>query len=416
MADSLHQAVEFRVSALRYLAVRALAPRWSGASLGRLGMLRPVLRPEPSIRHPDWVRVRPLLSGICGSDLTLVTAQDSPSLEPTCSSVFVPGHEVVGVVDAVGAAVTDLQPGTRVVMDAVLHCAIRGISPVCAACQAKRFSLCENILDGCVAPGLFAGYNSDLGGSWGELFLAHRSMLFAVPDSIADEDAVLLEPFCSALHPVLSHPPAPRARAVVFGCGTLGLLTIAALRATGFRGRILAVAKHAFQADLARRWGADEIVAPTSRLLRDIADRTEAKYLKGTLGPALLLGGPEIVYDCVGNSWSMQQALQMTRGGGKVVLIGIASKLSVDSSSLWFKELGLFGSCGSGGEVPGKPGRRVMDEAISLAAAGTIRLCELITHTFPIADYRGRPLARRPSTKRRSGALKVAFDFRQARK
>jgi L-iditol 2-dehydrogenase len=293
----------------------------------------------------------------------------------------------------------------------VLHCAIRGIDPVCHQCQAKRFSLCENIVDGCVAPGLFAGYNADLGGAWGEAFLAHRSMLFPIPDAVADEDAVLLEPFCSALHPVLKNPPPPGGRAVVFGCGTLGLMTIAALRASGFDGRILAIAKYDFQAAVARRWGADEIVSPTSGLLRDVADRMAARYLKGSLGPALLLGGPEIVYDCVGNSWSVQQSLQMTRGGGKVVLIGIAADLAVDSSCLWIKEVALLGSCGSGGEVPGQPGRRTMDQAIEYAAAGTIRLRQLLTHTFPLAEYRSA--LQTALGKRRSRALKVAFDFRR---
>ena len=153
------------------------------------------------------------------------------------------------------------------------------------------------------------------------------------------------------------------------------------------------------------------IVICCRRLLRDVADRTAARYLKGTMGPALLLAGPEIVYDSVGNSWSVQQSLQMARGGGKVVLIGIAADLAVDSSCLWFKEVALLGSCGSGGEVPGKPGRRTMDEAISYAAAGTIRLHDLLTHTFPLTEY--RTALRTALSKRRSRALKVAFDFRR---
>src|SRR5262249_16106030 len=152
------------------------------------------------------------------------------------------------------------------------------------------------------------------------------------------------------------------------------LLTVAALRATGFTGRILAVAKYDYQAAVARRFGADEIVAPSKSLLRDVADRTNAKFLKRLLGPAILLGGPETVYDWVGNSWSVQQSLQSVRGGGQVVLIGIAADLAVDSSCLWLKEVAVHGSCGSGGEVPGEPGRRTMDRAISLAAAGTVRL------------------------------------------
>jgi threonine dehydrogenase-like Zn-dependent dehydrogenase len=371
-------------------------------------MLRAVRRPLPEPGRAEWVRLRSRLSGICGSDLSLITASDSPSLEPTVSTPFVPGHESVAVVEDAGAA--NLKPGARVVMDAVLHCAIRGISPVCRSCAAGRFSLCENFLDGCVSPGLFAGYNRDLGGAWGERFFAHRDMLFEVPANVSDEEAVLLEPFCSALHPVISRPPRPGDRVVVLGCGTLGLLTIAALRATGFAGTVIAAAKYDFQAEIAKSFGANTVIPPGRAMLKQVAESTGARYLQGTLGPPMLLGGPETVYDCVGSSSTVQTALQAARAGGRAVIIGISAQLKIDPSCLWFKEVELTGSCGSGGEVPGRPGVRTMQYAIELAAAGKVKLGGLITHTFRAENYKAALKAALGKSRRRS--LKVVFDFR----
>jgi threonine dehydrogenase-like Zn-dependent dehydrogenase len=398
----LHTAVEYRLSVPKYLALRAVTGWWRGAAAGRLGMLRTAERTGPEIRRPMWVRLKPRLAGICGSDLNLVLCRESPSLEPLASPRFVPGHEAVAEVDAVGEGVADLRPGDRVVMDAVLSCAVREIDPPCRMCGAGRLSLCENIVTGCraVAAGLFGGYNADLGGAWAGRFVAHRAMLHKVPDAVPDHEAVLLEPFCSALHPVLANPPAEGDRVVVLGSGTLGLMTVAALRATGFAGTVLAVAKYPAQAELARRLGATDVLRPGAGLPKAVAEATGASLFRGTLGPPTLLGGPEVVYDSVGSSATVQDALQMVRGGGRVVVVGISPSMSVDSSCLWLKEVRLIGSCGSGGST--------MPRALDLAASGKLRLRDLITHRFPLSDWRSA--LRSALAKGRSGAIKVVFD------
>src|SRR5436309_14720146 len=126
-------ALEYRRSPARYLTGRAAsATPWGGRFAATLASnvapLRLVSRAEPERPGDGWVRLRPLLSGICGSDLGMLTGRSSPYLTPVVSTPFVPGHEVVAeVLDG------NLPKGTRVVVDPVLSCIPRGVSP-CRRC------------------------------------------------------------------------------------------------------------------------------------------------------------------------------------------------------------------------------------------------------------------------------------------
>ena len=112
------KALQFERNVPRYAAARvagAVVPG-KGAAWGPL-RLRDV--DVPDLPADGWQRVRPRLSGICGSDLATVDGRSSRYFEPIVSFPFVPGHEVVG----------ELDDGSRVVLEAVLGCAARGIEP-----------------------------------------------------------------------------------------------------------------------------------------------------------------------------------------------------------------------------------------------------------------------------------------------
>ncbi len=94
--------------------------------------------PEPVLPARNWVRVRPSLAGICGSDLSAIGGHASLYLDPLTSYPFVPGHEVVGVLD----------DGSRVVVEPALGCKVRGIEPMCPRCAEGRPGLCYNVTDG----------------------------------------------------------------------------------------------------------------------------------------------------------------------------------------------------------------------------------------------------------------------------
>ncbi len=119
----------------------------------------------------------------------------------------------------------------RAVLVPVLHCAIRGIQPVCAACADGHINRCERIAFGHLEPGLQSGFCCDTGGGWSEEMVAHPDQLIPIDDDLSDEAAVMIEPTACAVH-AASHIDAATPEGspiVVIGAGTLGLLTIAAL-------------------------------------------------------------------------------------------------------------------------------------------------------------------------------------------
>src|SRR5207244_231725 len=177
---------------------RAIGPRLPGMIAGPVASLRLVTREDPEPPAGGWARLAPRLSGICGSDLTTISGQSSFYFSPLVSMPFVPGHEVVAdLLDDVDG----LAAGTRVVLEPVLSCAARGVEP-CASCSAGETSRCDRIAVGHVSPGLQTGYCADTGGGWGRVLVAHRSQLRAVPDDLADDHAVLVEPLACAIHAV----------------------------------------------------------------------------------------------------------------------------------------------------------------------------------------------------------------------
>src|SRR4028118_2188920 len=97
--------------------VRAGAKRVKNREPSRLSPLQLEDAPEPRLPTPEWVRVKPLLSGICGSDLGTLLADNSPYFSPITSPPFVMGHEVVGVVADDNAG---FRAGERVVLEPAL--------------------------------------------------------------------------------------------------------------------------------------------------------------------------------------------------------------------------------------------------------------------------------------------------------
>jgi L-iditol 2-dehydrogenase len=92
--------------------------------------------------------------------------------------------------------------GDRVVVNPLLCCEPRGITPPCAHCAAGHHSRCSHFTDGALAPGMFIGTTRGVGGRWGEYFVAHRSQLVRVPDATSDAEAVMTEPFACSVHAV----------------------------------------------------------------------------------------------------------------------------------------------------------------------------------------------------------------------
>jgi threonine dehydrogenase-like Zn-dependent dehydrogenase len=387
--------LRFAASALNERTLRLLGPRLPRLAGGFMPWLMLARYEPPPLPGSDWVRVRPLLAGVCGTDLGLLTGHASSILSPFASFPAVLGHEVVGVVEG---------SGERVVVDPVISCAVRGLEP-CRQCAAGVARFCENAAGGDLAPGLLIGYCADLPGGWSTGMIAHRSQLHVVPAELSDEAAVLVEPFSVALHAVLEDPPARGDRVLVVGGGTLGLCAVAAVRLVEPEAQVVAVARHPAQRTMAERMGA----TLAGGAVEAAVQHARARSYRSLLGRTVLTGGFAQVIDAVGSRASLADAMATTRPGGRIVLLGGPGELGgMDWTLAWARELRVDGTYTHGSE-PSAGGAHTMDEAMRLLAANPqLPLGELVTHRFRLDGWRHAMSA---ALKRgSSGALKVVFE------
>ena len=183
------KALRFSRSLPRFAAARVAGSLQPGGG-ARVGPLALVEAPDPVEPGPGWEAVRPILAGICGSDLATVAGKSSRYFEPIVSFPFVPGHEIVGTT----------ADGARVVVEPVLGCAARDVTPPCPACAGGSLGRCEHLTLGHLKPGLQTGYCADTGGGWSTALVAHASQLHRVPEAFSDEAAVMVEPAACAVH------------------------------------------------------------------------------------------------------------------------------------------------------------------------------------------------------------------------
>ena len=374
----------FERKPVKFAAARlagALAPG-RGAAVGPLKLESSEVLPLPG---PDWVRLTPQLSGICGSDLAMIDGTASAYFDPLVSYPFTPGHEVV-------ATTAD---GRRVVLIPVLHCAIRGIEPKCDMCMMERTNLCERVAFGHLEAGLQSGFCTDTGGGWSTGMVAHARQLVDVPDDLTDEAAVMIEPTACAVHAAEFYSGG---EAVIIGAGTVGLLTLAAITAADLdrAGPVIVAARYAEQRRLAKELGADIVCTP-DEMPRWVRSQSSSMILGDQLSC-----GFDHVLDCVGSSDSLRQALRVVAPGGDVHLVGMPGNVSLELTSLWHREVALRGCYAY-----------TRDDF--MAAIDVVRrfdLGRLVSATYPLADYKDA-IAHAASAGRR-GAVKVAFDMRES--
>ncbi len=388
------RSVQFRKSVWRYLLVKALGARLPWLFTSPLGLV--TLREVPSLPLPSpyWVRVRPRLCGICGSDLAVITAKSSLFLSPLTSVPFTFGHEIVGEVVEVGSAVTKVRVGERVVVEPALGCFVRELSSPCPSCVEGNYACCERLTEGVISAGVQTGYCRDTGGGLSDELVAHEWQLFPVPESLSDEEAVLVEPFSCALHAVLKarrHHPAPHS-VLVLGCGAMGLLTIAAWRAVEQAldespVPIIAVGKYPHQRERAQRLGASEVLPADQRLYERLKELSRAQLFRPELGKPTVLGGFDVVFECVGSQSTLNDAVRWARANGLVVLVGMPAEPKVTWTSVWFKELRIIGAYAYGVEEWQGRKIRTFELALQLLAGKQANLQGLVTHRFPLAQW-----------------------------
>jgi len=372
---------------------------------------------DPGFLRPDWVLVRPRLTGICGSDAKQVfmdwgeMSPDNPMVDFT-SFPHVLGHEVVADVVALGPEADGVEIGDRVVVDPWLGCVPRGIRELCPACASGDNSLCWNFRVGPIAPGIHSGTSADASGGFAELMPAHPSMLHPVPSTLTDEEAVLADPFAVSLHSVTRHPPPVDGRVLIYGAGALGSSAAAILRTLFPSVEVGVVARFDAQAALARQLGAHRVFAhePVHTLIEEVAEWSGGVLHGDHELPMAYPGGVDVVYDTISRKASLEVACRVLKARGTIVKAGVHGTTPWEWTPLYFKELSWVGSNAFGIEEVDGERRHAIDHYLGMANEGRIDLSAMLTHTRSLDQW--RDAFSLLADQGMSGAIKVAFDQR----
>lgn len=416
-------ALEYHRSPGRYIASRGLtainAGRWmTGAISGNLSPLRLVNRQAPALPGPGWTRVAPMLSGICGSDMALLTGRASPYLSPLTSMPFVPGHEVVGeTLDDL----PDIPRGSRIVLDPVLSCGPRATAS-CRWCASGEQNRCDHITTGALSAGLQTGFCGDTGGGWSWQFVAHADQIHPVPEELPNERAILAEPLACAIHSVRRAEVPAGASVVIVGAGTVGLLTLLAIRELTSAGPVYLMAKHAHQRSRARALEATALIDP-GRGVRALRRVTTARMHVPEQGSGFLLGGVDMAFECSGTPSGLNTALRLVRAGGTVVVSGMPGG-GVDLTPLWYRELRLIGAYASrsgpvSGPQPDGAGQPEPAASHPVAEPGDFETALRLARSPALDGYvdtryplgRWREALNHAANAGQLGTVKVAFDL-----
>lgn len=398
------KALQVRRSIAR-LGLARVASALGPAAAAKVGPLEYRSVDVPDLPGDGWHRVRTRLSGICGSDLSMIEGHASTYFDDVVSFPFVPGHEVVGTLD----------DDTKVALEPVLGHAARGFSlPFPGAAPGDGDDYGHLTDDRVVERGIQTGFCCSTGGGWAPEFVAHDSQLHRLDAQTPDEQAVLIEPLAAGIHAALlaargeSAVNADAPIIAVLGAGTMGLAAIAGLVRYVSAARIVVGARYEHQQRAARalgtQHGADITVVPAAELARAVRRIDGCRMI----GEALA-GGAHAVIDAVGATASITDCLSVTRPRGRTVLMGMPAEVTLDLSGLWHRETELVGAYTYGTEtLPDGSRRRTFELAIETAAA--IEAERWVSATYRLADHVDA-IAHAAAAGRR-GAIKIAFDLR----
>ena len=397
------KSIYFERNIPKILATKLLSKFTQAVYFSAISPVRYRKIPDQNLPGPNWVRVAPVLAGICGVDLSLFFVQADPAISiaalPGELKTFM-GHELVGRVMEAGGNVTSLKAGDRVTLQKYLPCcSIKEIDPPCRFCAQGHYTLCENIAEKPV--------HENLGVGFGDVFIAHQTQLIKVPDDIPDEEAVMIEPASVSLHAVLRRPPADHEKVLVIGAGTIGLNVIQCAKAVNPGCRVYVLEKIGFKKDLARKLGADEILSGDS--YEAVSKATGGKLYQGAFNNRNILGGFDLIYDCVGYSVTIKDSLRWLRARGDYVMVGNQlSPVHFDQTPVWNQEVNIIGVNSHGCEDYNGEKISSFDLAIRMIQDGRISLKGLVTHRFALKDYKE---AFKMFRKKDEPVVKVVFEM-----
>lgn len=306
--------------------------------------------PDPRIKYEGDVLVRVKTVGICGSDLHYFA---EPVVGDTVMTYpVVLGHECAGIVEKVGGGVAKVKPGDRVAVEPAVACG------TCDQCRAGRSNTCRSIS--------FLGHPKERTGALAELIVMPEECLFPIGPRMTFTRATLAEPLSIALHAVNLAGSLTGKTVGILGSGPIGLSI----------GLAAGLAKAA-SVDMT-----DKVDERVETALKRVGARSSVNPLKRDVVREILAlepGGLDVVFECCGKQEAVDQAVEVLRPGGTLLLVGIPleRRVSFDISRLRRRELRIQNV---------RRQNRCVGEALRLIAEGRLDLDFMAAHTFHLAE------------------------------
>jgi L-iditol 2-dehydrogenase len=296
--------------------------------------------PEPAIQD-DEVLVRIKAAGICGSDIHGMDGSTSRRIPP-----LIMGHEASGVIEQTGKDVIGWKKGDRVTFDSTIYRQDDWFT------QQGQYNLSDDrMVVGVSTP------DFKKNGAFAEFVSIPQHILYAIPDNVSFTEAALVEPAAVALHAINLAQLQATDKVIVIGAGMIGLFIIQLLKLKGCE-QIIAVDTDKDRLHTARQAGADIVFTPDD--------------------PILPKRGADIVFEVVGISPTIQQAIGWVRKGGTVVLVGnLSPHVEIPLQQVVTKQLKLQGSCAINGEYA---------EILDLISRQKLHVTSILSAEAPLAE------------------------------
>ncbi len=367
--------------------------------------------PIPSLISDDWVLVKTVYCGICGSDIKEITldgARDNP-LRSLITFPQILGHEPVGIIEKKGKSVNRLKIGDRVAITPWLPCVSRGIYPVCPRCKIGNYTHCHNFQRGILPSGMHLGVTKYYGG-FTPYIAIHESQCFLIPENVSFDQAVLADPFAVAFHSILILNPDPNNTILVYGLGVIGLLSVMTLKNLFHVKNIIAVGRYQFQKEIALKLGAKHVFTSKREvLIEEIADYMDAKLFTPDKGLKWALDGVDGIIDTIASAETLEVGVRILTAQGVLVFLGVSTPKRWENTPHYFKELEIIGSNAFSIETFEGKSAHAFEFFLEFLASKRLNPSILVTHKVPLDAY--KEAFDILTNKSKSHAVKVLFEF-----
>jgi len=302
--------------------------------------------PDPEIIRPDDVLIRIIVLGICGSDIHYYNRGNIGSQKVVYP--FTVGHECAGIVVDTGPAVKRVRNGDVIAVEPAMWCG------ECDQCLSGRHHTCRSLK--------FLGCPGQAEGSLSEFIVMPENSCYKIPENLTADHGAISEPLAIGVYSVKKAGPVRGMNTAILGFGPIGMSVMLAAKAEN-AGRIFVTDKIDERLSLASEEKAEYAGNPSRQdILKEIRDKVPE--------------GLDVVFECCGQQEAVDQALELLKPGGKLIIVGIPE----------FNSWSLSADLTRRHEISVQFIRRqvgCVDPSLEMMSNGRIDVSRMVTHRFP---------------------------------